>query len=150
MANIKSQIKRIKTNEKRHQRNKSVSSALKTQIKKATEALLSNNKEEAKSNVISAIKLIDQAVSKRIIYKNTAARKKSSLVLKLNELLKKPEKQIEDKIKPVKPSKTVKKKVETKPTTTKVTAKIKEKISKGTTRKPTQNKSKQIKKPKEK
>lgn len=149
MANIKSQIKRIKTNEKRYQRNKSVRSALKTQIKKATEALLSNNKEEAKSNVKSAIKLIDQAVSKGIIYKNTAARKKSSLVLKLNELLKKPEKQIEDKTKPVKPSKTVKKKVETKPATAKVKAKIKEKVSKSTTKKPTKSKPKQTKKTKE-
>lgn len=84
MPNIKSAKKRVILNQKRALRNKSLNSALKTSIKKANTAIEDNsaNKEEA---VKVAVKKIDMSVSKGLLHKNTAARKKSSLMHKLNE-----------------------------------------------------------------
>ena len=79
MANIKSQKKRILTNEKARLRNKAIKSELKTYVKKAQNA--EENKAEA---VRVAIKKIDQAAAKGILHKNTAARKKSALARSLN------------------------------------------------------------------
>ncbi len=80
MANIKSQKKRNITNAKRHERNKSAKAELKTRVK-AAEASVGSDDDAA---VRAAVKRIDMAVSKGIIHKNTAARKKSRLMKKVN------------------------------------------------------------------
>lgn len=83
MANIKSAKKRVKVLATKTLRNKTINTALKTDIKKANLALESNadNKAEA---VRVAIRAIDKATAKGILHKNTAARKKSALAHKLN------------------------------------------------------------------
>jgi small subunit ribosomal protein S20 len=86
MANIKSQIKRNKQNEKAHQRNKAVKSALKTHVRKFREATDSGNVEEATAALRLASRQLDKAVSKGIIHKNQAANRKSAIARKLNEL----------------------------------------------------------------
>jgi len=83
MANIKSAKKRIKIIAKKTARNKAHSSTLKTYIKKAVNALEAHA-EDKKEAVRLAISKIDWAVSKGILHKNTAARKKSRLTRKLN------------------------------------------------------------------
>ena len=84
MPNIKSAKKRVLIAEVNNMRNKSYTSALRTAIKKADAALESNadNKEEC---VKVAVKKLDQAVSKGILHKNNAARKKSQLIVRLNK-----------------------------------------------------------------
>ncbi|MFN8050562.1 MAG: 30S ribosomal protein S20 [Acidimicrobiales bacterium] len=82
MANIKSQIKRNKTNEKARLRNKAVRSNLKTRIKNA-EAAAATGAEETEATLRSAISTIDRAATKGVIHKNAAARKKSRLVKRL-------------------------------------------------------------------
>lgn len=79
MANIKSQIKRIKQNEKRHQRNKSVKSDLKTAIRKFREAAAAGDKDSATVLGQSAARKLDKAVSKGVIHKNQAANRKSAI-----------------------------------------------------------------------
>lgn len=84
MPNIKSAKKRVLLTKKRTLRNKSLNSALRTSIKKANLAVEegSTSKQEA---VKVAVRKIDMSVSKGLLHKNTAARKKSSLMRKLNE-----------------------------------------------------------------
>lgn len=85
MPNIKSAKKRVKVIAAKTLRNKSLNSSLKTSIKKANAAI--DNNVNGKSEVVKvAVKKIDQAVSKGILHKNTAARKKSKLVKKLNKV----------------------------------------------------------------
>ncbi|MFC9246419.1 30S ribosomal protein S20 [Streptomyces sp. NPDC057136] len=86
MANIKSQIKRNKTNEKARLRNKAVKSSLKTSIRKAREAAASGDVEKATVAVREASRQLDKAVSKNVIHKNAAANKKSALALKVASL----------------------------------------------------------------
>ncbi|MCB5178176.1 30S ribosomal protein S20 [Streptomyces antimicrobicus] len=86
MANIKSQIKRNKTNEKARLRNKSVKSELKTYIRKATESIAAGDAEKATAAVRLASKKLDKAVSKGVIHKNAAANKKSALATKVATL----------------------------------------------------------------
>ncbi|MDI6688895.1 MAG: 30S ribosomal protein S20 [Actinomycetota bacterium] len=86
MAQIKSQIKRIRQAEKRRLRNKSVKSAIKTHISKFNEAVESKDKDSAKEALGKAIKALDKAVSKGVIHLNSAANKKSKLVKKFNTL----------------------------------------------------------------
>lgn len=83
MPNIKSAKKRVKVIDAKTKHNKAINSQLKTEIKKANEAIENNsaNKVEA---VRLAEKKIDQAEAKGILHKNTAARKKSNLDKKLN------------------------------------------------------------------
>ncbi len=83
MANIKSQIKRNRQNEKRRLRNKATRSELRTREKAAFEAAGSDNEAEA---LRQAIRRIDKAAQKGVIHKNTAARKKSRLVAKVKAL----------------------------------------------------------------
>lgn len=83
MANIKSQIKRIKTNEKARQRNKAVKSSLKTAIRKAREASAAGDVEKATEYTRAASRALDKAVSKGVIHKNQAANKKSALASKV-------------------------------------------------------------------
>ncbi len=84
MPNIKSAKKRVKVIEKKTLRNNMIKSAYKTAVKKFEESLASGNMEEAKVLFSEATKKIDQACTKGVIVKNTAARKKSSLSKKLN------------------------------------------------------------------
>ena len=83
MANIKSQIKRNKQNEKRRLRNKSVKSSLKTAVRKFDAALSDGDAEEATLRAREASRKLDKAVSKGVIHKNQAANKKSSIAKRL-------------------------------------------------------------------
>ncbi|MFE5792504.1 30S ribosomal protein S20 [Streptomyces sp. NPDC056503] len=86
MANIKSQIKRNKTNEKARLRNKAVKSSLKTAIRKAREAVAAGDLEKATVAARAASRQLDKAVSKGVIHKNAAANKKSALAIKVGSL----------------------------------------------------------------
>jgi small subunit ribosomal protein S20 len=86
VPNIKSAIKRVKTNDKRRLQNASQRSALRTAVKTFETATASKNVESAKDALITASKKLDKAVSKGLIHKNAAARKKSRLAKQLNAL----------------------------------------------------------------
>ena len=86
MANIKSQIKRNKQNEKARQRNKAVKSALRTHVRKFREAAESGNVEEAALALRVASRQLDKAVSKGVIHKNNAANRKSAIAKRLADL----------------------------------------------------------------
>ena len=86
MPNIKSAKKRVLVSKVNNERNKMAKSALKTTLKKFEAAVAEGNKEQADSAYTAAEKSIDQAVKKGIIHKNNAARKKSSIALKMNKL----------------------------------------------------------------
>ena len=82
MANIKSAKKRVLVSASKTARNKAVKSNLKTTIKKAEAAIVEGG--DSREAIRLAIKRIDQAQAKGILHKNTAARRKSKLVRKLN------------------------------------------------------------------
>ena len=82
MANIKSQIKRNKQNEKRHERNKAVKSELKTAIRRFNEAVEAGDTEKAVTASRIATKKLDKAASKGVIHKNQAANRKSAIAKK--------------------------------------------------------------------
>ncbi len=84
MPNIKSAIKRVNVIEKKTLRNNMIKSEYKTAIRRFEEAIANNNIEEATKLFSVATKKIDQACTKGVIVKNTAARKKSNLAKKLN------------------------------------------------------------------
>ena len=79
MANIKSQIKRNRQNEKRRQRNKAVKSSLKTAIRKFHEAAEAGDVEKAVELQRAAARQLDKAASKGVIHKNQAANRKSAI-----------------------------------------------------------------------
>jgi small subunit ribosomal protein S20 len=79
MANIKSQIKRNKQNEKRAERNKAVRTALKTSTKKIRTAVDAGDAKEAQARQRETARSLDKAVAKGIVHKRTAARRKSRL-----------------------------------------------------------------------
>lgn len=87
MANSKSAIKRVRVNERNHLRGQALRSRLKTMIKKFETTLESKDIEAAKTSLSTAYKELDKAVSKGIIKKNTASRKKSRLTLQLNKAI---------------------------------------------------------------
>ena len=86
MANIKSQIKRNRQNEKARMRNKSVKSSLKTVIRKLNEATAAGNAETAATLLRTASRDLDKAVSKGVIHKNQAANRKSAIAKRLQSL----------------------------------------------------------------
>ena len=86
MPNIKSAKKRVKVIEKKTLRNNMIKSAYKTAVKKFEQAIEAGNIEEAKTLFSEATKKIDQACTKGVIVKNTAARKKSNMAKKLNAM----------------------------------------------------------------
>ncbi|MFF2811868.1 30S ribosomal protein S20 [Streptomyces sp. RGM 3693] len=86
MANIKSQMKRIKTNEKARQRNKAAKSSLKTAIRRTREAIEAGDLEKATAAQALASQKLDKAVSKGVLHKNNAANKKSALAKKVASL----------------------------------------------------------------
>ena len=79
MANIKSQIKRIRTNEKARLRNKAVKSSLKTAVRRFREAAAAGDRETATAELQVASRQLDKAVSKGVIHANQAANKKSAM-----------------------------------------------------------------------
>jgi small subunit ribosomal protein S20 len=79
MANIKSQIKRNRQNAKRQERNKAVRTALKTSTKKVRTAVAAGDVDEALARQREAAQALDKAVSRGIVHKRTAARRKSRL-----------------------------------------------------------------------
>jgi small subunit ribosomal protein S20 len=83
MANIKSQKKRIITNERRRVRNKGVRTALRTYVKRFRTAVDSGNLDEAREALSIASRALDKAASKGIIHKNNAANRKSELAKRL-------------------------------------------------------------------
>jgi len=86
MANIKSSKKDIIRSKVAYEKNKANKSEMKTVIKKFEAALLTGDRAAAEVAYKAAIVIIDKAVTKGILHKNTAARKKSSLTLQLNKL----------------------------------------------------------------
>ncbi|PXY27532.1 30S ribosomal protein S20 [Prauserella muralis] len=86
MANIKSQMKRIKTNEKARQRNQAVKSSVKTAIRKFREAAAAGDKDKAIELQRAAGRALDKAASKGVIHKNQAANKKSAMARRVNQL----------------------------------------------------------------
>ncbi|GAA4859402.1 hypothetical protein GCM10025787_50100 [Saccharopolyspora rosea] len=86
VANIKSQMKRIRTNEKNRLRNKSVKSSVKTAIRKFREAAAAGDKDKAVELQRAAARALDKAVSKGVIHKNQAANKKSALAKAADKL----------------------------------------------------------------
>ena len=86
MPNIKSQVKRVKTNEKRRQFNASYKASMRTAIKNVEVAIENKNVEAAKEAYNTANKKLDKAVAKGICHKNFAARQKSRISKKINGL----------------------------------------------------------------
>ena len=86
MANIKSQLKRIKTNQKATDRNKAYKSELKTYIRHTNEAIAAGDKDKAVAALSTASKKLDKAVSKGVIHKNQAANRKSAIAKKVSAL----------------------------------------------------------------
>ena len=85
MANIKSQIKRNRQNEKRRERNKAVRSELKTRVKRAVTAAQQGD-DSVPVLAALAVKRLDKAAAKGVIHKNAAARRKSRLQKRLNTI----------------------------------------------------------------
>jgi small subunit ribosomal protein S20 len=86
VANIKSQLKRIKTNEKSRQRNKATKSALKTAIRRFREAAAAGETAKATELAHVASRALDKAAAKGVIHKNQAANRKSAIAAKAAEL----------------------------------------------------------------
>ena len=86
MANIKSQIKRNKQNEKAHQRNKAVKSSLRTSVRKFREAADAGNVDDAGTALRAACRELDKAASKGVIHKNQAANRKSAIMKQASSL----------------------------------------------------------------
>lgn len=88
MPNIKSAKKRVLVAERNHARNVAVKSRIKTAVRKVLEAL-KDNQEKVQEFLNVAYKVIDKSVSKGVLHKNTAARKKSRLTKFVNKTLSK-------------------------------------------------------------
>ncbi|ALA66970.1 30S ribosomal protein S20 [Corynebacterium lactis] len=86
MANIKSQIKRVKTNEKARLRNQSIRSAVRTEIRKFRAAVEAGDKAAAEAQLRVASRKLDKAVTKGVFHRNTAANKKSGMAKAFNKL----------------------------------------------------------------
>jgi small subunit ribosomal protein S20 len=83
VANTKSAIKRIRTSEKRRLRNRTVRTRVRTALKTARTAVTTPG-DDARAAVLQAIRTLDKAVTKGVIHRNTAARKKSALARRLS------------------------------------------------------------------
>jgi len=86
VANIKSQKKRVLTNEKAHQRNRAVKSSLKTSIKKVHTAIAAGDADAAKAAALEASRELDKAASKGVIHKSQAANRKSGIMKAANSV----------------------------------------------------------------
>lgn len=85
MANIKSQIKRIRTNNKAQARNRSERSAIKTAIRRFRDAVTSGDNTKIAEELRLASKSLDVAVSKGVLHQNSAANKKSAMAKAANK-----------------------------------------------------------------
>ncbi len=83
MANIKSQIKRVKTNEKRRQRNRSVKSSVRTAVRRFREAVESGDTEQVTLLQRAAARALDKAAGKGVIHPNQAANRKSAMAKRM-------------------------------------------------------------------
>jgi len=88
LPNIKSSERSVKTDAERRARNFAVRSTIKTVSRKVLESVTAGNSDEAKALMVKASRTIDKAAAKGVVHKNSAARKKSRLALKLNALAK--------------------------------------------------------------
>ena len=86
VANIKSSKKDVISSKIAYEKNKANKSELKTNLKKFDAALESGDKAVAEAAYVQAVKIVDKAVQKGLLHKNNAARKKSSMTLKMNKL----------------------------------------------------------------
>lgn len=86
MPNIKSAKKRVALSQVANAKNKMVKSSMKTTIKKFDAAVVDGNREQADAAYKAAVAAVDKAVIKGVLHKNNAARKKSSMTLKMNAL----------------------------------------------------------------
>lgn len=86
MPTMKSAKKRLRQNIKHNLRNRTYKSALKTQMKKFLNAIREGNAQAAQEGLRLTVKKLDTGVSKNILHKNTASRKKSRLTKKLNQM----------------------------------------------------------------
>lgn len=86
MANIKSQMKRIRTNERNRLRNQSIRSSLRTAIRGVREAVAAGDKEQAGALLVATNRQLDKAVTKGVIHKNQAANKKSALAQSVHKM----------------------------------------------------------------
>jgi small subunit ribosomal protein S20 len=86
VANIKSQIKRVKTNAARTERNRAAKSELRTWIRKVRTAVDAGDAEAAKAALVTASAKLDKAVTKGVLHANQAANKKSRLAKRVNAL----------------------------------------------------------------
>lgn len=86
MANIRSAKKRILVNKTKAMQNKIIKTQLKSAIRKFDAAVLAGNKDVASEAYRLAVKKVDQAAARGVIHKNAAARKKSQLTLKFNQI----------------------------------------------------------------
>ena len=86
MANIKSQIKRNRTNEEARERNKAAKSAIRTSMKRVRVAVEAKDLAKAEAALVAAFRLIDKSVSDGVQHKNTASRQKGELQRLVNSL----------------------------------------------------------------
>jgi small subunit ribosomal protein S20 len=86
VANIKSQLKRIKTNEKARLRNKAVKSSLKTSVRRFREAAAAGDRDGALTALHDASRALDKAASKGVIHANQAANRKSAMAKRVGTL----------------------------------------------------------------
>jgi small subunit ribosomal protein S20 len=86
LANIKSQLKRIGTNKKAHDRNKAVKSELRTHVRNVRAAVTAGDKDKATAALAAATKKLDKAASKGVIHKNQAANRKSAIAKQVASL----------------------------------------------------------------
>ncbi|PSA85795.1 30S ribosomal protein S20 [Corynebacterium diphtheriae] len=86
MANIKSQKKRILTNEKARQRNQAIRSAVRTEIRKFRAAVAAGDKAAAEAQLRVASRALDKSVTKGVFHRNNAANKKSNMTHALNKM----------------------------------------------------------------
>lgn len=86
MANIKSQKKRILTNEKSRVRNLAVRSGVKTAVRAVNTAVAAGDKDAASAALVNAGRKLDKAVSKGVLHANNAANRKSAISKKVNAL----------------------------------------------------------------
>ncbi len=86
MANTRSALKRIRSTARKTARNRAIRSATRTFVKKARLLIAAGNKEEAEAAVKRAISALDRAVTKGVLHRNNAARRKSRLVKRLQSL----------------------------------------------------------------
>lgn len=86
VANHKSALKRVRSSERKRQRNRLVRSRVRTEVKKARQSIEAGSVAEAREATLEAVRQLDKAVSKGVMHANSAARRKSRLMKRLAEI----------------------------------------------------------------